>query len=767
MKRLFFIISFLFFFLNNSYSQSFIGKVIDENNSPIQYANVILINESDSLFLCGSVTNEKGEFNIPYKGNGNKRLKISYIGYVSKISHAEVDKYVTFQLTSLNAKLNEVVVIGRRKVFKMENGAIVTRVQNTLLATLSNANEVLSQLPFVNGENGNFKVFGKGTPLIYINNRLVRDENELSQLSPNDIKEIKVITTPGAEYDASVKAVIKITTIKPIGAGLSGMVYAKGTIAREFSDNEYISLNYRKGAWDILGSLDYYHSKQRQSYTGLQKFIFNEKEKRQQYSESDQWKEYSYNPVIGFNFNPSERHSLGIRYSGKISKDKDYSINDMESFDNLSTAEYIKQGILNKDNSDRHLMNAYYEGTLSNKLSVKINFDVSKGKKTNKQEIYYLNTSDSIPILAHGATNYNLYAAKGLLSYSLPKGTLSVGSEYAYTKNVQTYINEKEDLDLPETNDKALQNRTALFATYETQLKHFTFNAGLRYEIINLNYYQNEIKNKEQGQRYQKLFPNISVSYSGNRFHIQLAFESKVRYPTYNELRSNIQYSSPFLYESGNPYLKPNIKNEFTYMFSWMDFNFLASYTINKDAIFNVPQLYNDKPIILLKNENVDKYKEFNFGVSYSPSIGIWNPSWEISELKQWLNLGNPETKYNHPIFMYKWYNALEFSSKWIFRININGMTRGNEEVAMMKPSWGLNLMLSKKLFYDKLSIQLAVNDIFKTREAKWDMHFNNLQLFYDKDLDSRSIVLTLTYRFNSTKSKYKGTNATNEINRL
>ena len=57
-------------------------------------------------------------------------------------------------------------------------------------------------------------VFGKGSPLIYINNKPMQSSEELKQLKSEDIKSIEVITSPGAEYNAEVEAVIRIKTKK-------------------------------------------------------------------------------------------------------------------------------------------------------------------------------------------------------------------------------------------------------------------------------------------------------------------------------------------------------------------------------------------------------------------------------------------------------------------------------------------------------------------------------------------------------------------------
>ena len=91
-----------------------------------------------------------------------------------------------------------------------------------------------------------------GSPEIYINNRKVYDSSELDRLRATEILSAEVITTPGAEYDADVTAVIRIRTIKQRGEGWSGSVnlgYDQGRWGRA---NQQIALNYRVKGLDIF-----------------------------------------------------------------------------------------------------------------------------------------------------------------------------------------------------------------------------------------------------------------------------------------------------------------------------------------------------------------------------------------------------------------------------------------------------------------------------------------------------------------------------------
>lgn len=143
------------------------------------------------------------------------------IGYETYMEPFHSQNQSIIALTPKQEMLSEVVVTGHARLFKMENGGISADIQNTPLKTIGNLSEVLGQMPFVTKTDNTLTVLGKGTPIVYINNRLVRDNNELLRINSKDIKKVTVITNPGAEYDASVNAVIKVETSRPVGEGLS------------------------------------------------------------------------------------------------------------------------------------------------------------------------------------------------------------------------------------------------------------------------------------------------------------------------------------------------------------------------------------------------------------------------------------------------------------------------------------------------------------------------------------------------------------------
>ena len=174
------------------------GTIIDEQGQPMGYANVAILNPVDSTLLGGGVSNESGYFAIPYEQE-KVLARISYVGYKTIYKICDQPEVGTIRLQPETIKLNgvQVTVKGYRPVTAIKGDALVTNVAGSQLEHAGTANDVLTQVPMVLGRDGNFQVFGKGTPAIYINGREVLDMAQLSQLNSADIKNVEVITNPG------------------------------------------------------------------------------------------------------------------------------------------------------------------------------------------------------------------------------------------------------------------------------------------------------------------------------------------------------------------------------------------------------------------------------------------------------------------------------------------------------------------------------------------------------------------------------------------
>lgn len=251
-----FLICWLLQFVVLVHAQQVTGKVMDTNNNPIPFANVMLLNAKDSSFIAGTVTKDDGSFSLEANDNGNL-LKVSSIGYETKLIPLNSNNSVDICLDELVKSINEVVVKGSLPQYRAVAGGLNIDIHNSMLKDVGTANDVISLLPGVEGSNGNFTVFAKGKPEIYINNRKVQNNNELKYLKSNEIKSIDIITSPGAKYNSEVTSVIRIRTIKNTTDGLGVTAFSREEYARKLTTYDDASVTYHTGGLEVTGALSF------------------------------------------------------------------------------------------------------------------------------------------------------------------------------------------------------------------------------------------------------------------------------------------------------------------------------------------------------------------------------------------------------------------------------------------------------------------------------------------------------------------------------
>lgn len=743
-----------------SWAQSITGTVVDSDGQSIAFANVVLCQAADSTIIAGCTSDENGKFYFSTENKVKMYLRVSFVGYKTK--------YVELGASPLRIMLepmmlNEVVVVAQRKLYEQRSGEMIANVKGTILETLPKTADIIAQLPFVSSQDGNFTVFGKGTPVIYINNRLVQDLKELDRLMPSEIKSIKVNTMPGAKYDASVGAVIQIITKKAQGEGLSGTLYAGSKCSELWSMEEFTSLNYRHNAWDVFASSYLIQKRQQIDMKAYQQLSLVDAVHEIGYQEEEKVKSNRMAVVGGINYNPNEKISAGVQYVLNSAAWKDNMYNHISHAVN-NEMELKQQLALSNRPDHTHNINSYFTGNLSNNLSLDFNFDWVKGNERDNMYSWFPDdTSEDV----NTANNrwYNYYASKGILTYTNKYVNIEGGGEYSYTDMTQTYEIDNNTLGINNSNDVTKQNRWALFASAKFQFGNWGLGAGMRYEDIDFDYYKNKEWNKEQSKKYHKLFPNLFANYSKGNLQATLSYERKIKYPNYSSLRSNIQYSSPYIYESGNPMLLPQIQNDFTCILGYKNIKAIWGYTIYEDYITQMVELYNESSVVLVKPDNMKDVKSQFFALSYTPTIGIWQPNIELGG--QWQDLSLSGKSYDKPIFNIRLNNSLTFPHQWFVTVNIGWRSEGNSGIYLLKSLLQTNVHISKSLFDNKISISLMVNDIFRTDKIQWCINHNHIVFDYDKYTDSRYVQLTVRYNFNATKSKYKGGSSSDEKQRL
>ena len=160
-----------------SCGQDLKGEVVDERLNAIPFANVALYS-ADSVFVAGTVTDEAGAFELNDTIAKRGYLKVSCVGYAARELPLSDSGYYRIVLSQDKVVLGEVVVKGHLPRYARVRGGYEVNIKNSVLERLFCADDILGSLPHVTGKDGNFLVFGKGKPEIYLNSRKLRDASK-------------------------------------------------------------------------------------------------------------------------------------------------------------------------------------------------------------------------------------------------------------------------------------------------------------------------------------------------------------------------------------------------------------------------------------------------------------------------------------------------------------------------------------------------------------------------------------------------------------
>ena len=747
------------------------GHVVDENGKPVEFANVSLHtvtgkqgDENASAYLNGGVSNENGDFVIPCKAQ-RITLKVSYVGYKTVTRNVSVGNIGTITLQPESYTVKGVEIKGEMPQYKMTQGGMTVDVQHSMLHDVGNADDLLSMMPLVEGSDGKFTVLAKGEPEIYINNKKVRNPSELKNLKSTDVKSVDVITSPGAKYNAEVNAVIRIKTLKPQGEGLSLTATSQTWVNNKWNNYDDLSLKYRIGGLEAFASVASDNSHYSSDMDLEQELhISDDLFKLTAWTPlRNSWVWMQYTAGVSYDINAD--HSIGVSYTAQ------------KVFSQITKTDmsqrYLKNGEFYGDldlNIDAHLqdrpkweLNTYYVGKVG-KLGIDFNATVLKNETEDhinefERSLQFGNRS----ITTENWDRSNMLAAKLVLSHPVWKGMLSAGSEITRTDNHGHNYN--YEYIIPETDNKTEEDNIAAFAEYNMALGAWRFNAGLRYEHVSVEHLAFSITQPDACHDYNDWFPNLSVAWNKGKWSAQLSYGKRISRPRYGWLTSAVVYDSRMLYEGGNPLLRPSHLQsiDLNITRSWL--TFIAGFTHEHNFMTHIAKVYDaEKEIAIFMPENFDHQNRVYATLVASPKFGFWQPTATLHYYQQMFEADEYGTtrKLNKPEFSFdlkSWFQIND-ATKALLHINYTGsnhwgcMYRGS--------SFTVDARIQRSFLKNQLTATLYAGDIFRTARSKVITYYAIGQTAQNNYTYTQKVGLTLSYMFNASRSKYKGTGAGN-----
>ena len=754
--------------------QALLIKVVDAKYNPIGFANISIVNKIDSTKISNSITDSIGITKINLGAKASYTIKVSAIGYkqFTKDYLIKEQSSVAIKLVEDPNQLKEVVVKSSKPLIRQEDDKSVVDPE-PLAASSTNAYETIEKVPgiFID-QDGNVYLNGLTPAGIQINGRDLKMSASdvailLKSLPPNAIQKIELIRTPSAKYDASGGGgIVNIVLMKGIKLGINGSLntgFGQGVYG-----NQFIGFNLNSNNDKLSSYVNaQYSNSDSYSITNTDRTITIDSILKQHA------KAVSPNNAInlGYGFGKTVKEKWELNYDGRMSQNK---------FDNTTNSEsFLLQVSVNQDNGNlkSFVNNKGVNNFINQSFRAKLKLDTLSGEWINDVSFNFSNSNtDQIyanTVAANNTTsggNGNSVNDRSYFTYQSDIKKKSFGlmlesgikTSVLHFDNHSNYTKTILGITAPDAfRTSSFKYTEIINAGYLQASKTWgpvVLKVGSRIEQTIMQGHQMLPKDTTFSVNRADAFPYVYLSrkilmilnYELRGF---LVYRKTISRPTYDYLNPFARYIDPFLYEMGNPNLKPQFTTNYEANIS-VDDKPLFAYGVNEttDIFTNVVyQSPTNKQVSVRTYDNLGKSRETYFRI-----LGVIPPG-----KKYFAVLG---TQYNRNdyngyyegkpiVFNRGTWSVFTFQSlklDGLSTMTLNGFWRfkGQQQFYELSDFGTLNTSINRQFLKKKLVITASYNDFLFTNNNHFELHQGSQNAIGYRETDSRRWGLSLRYNF-------------------
>lgn len=543
-----------------------IGRLIDNHNLPVEFANIQLLNPKDSSFLCGGVSNANGDFVIPCQQK-QVLMKVSFVGYKTICKLVPIARIGNVRMQANSYLLKGVTVEAARVVEKVDRQIIFPTKEQ--VKTASNGYDLLDNLslPTIIVNRAERKVLSlKGGDVQIRINDVKASMQDVLALQPDEVTKVEFINVPGLKYgDSNLDAVINYQVRRRYAGYVSGVSTMQGTKAGFNNSDGYFKYNVKKSEFSINYSFSY-RSVEERSYESLGTYHLPTGETlHRNYLGYDSPFLYTTNNVqLGYNLSEPDKYTLNVR---------------LNFFNYNSPVRGMNQLYQESGKANQYLQNnrkmleqipsldIYYSLNMPHDQNLALNL-VGTYIGTDYQyrmREYTFNKSPDESVKNAPLTDYSYNATgrkrsligEGTYSKNWKQMTLSVGGQYNISHTDNIYVGSSNaDTELKYSN-------LYLFTQLQGQQKWFSYQVGVGAT-------RSSIHQGENGYCKWLFRPQVTLQAKASD-RLSFKWSSKITsdIPSLSDLSELRQYSNSFEARDGNSGLKPFTGYNNTLSASW------------------------------------------------------------------------------------------------------------------------------------------------------------------------------------------------------
>lgn len=771
----------LFVFSAAAQQTSIRFKVVNAKQQPVSFASLTLVMMPDSSIRQQHVADSNGVAVFTQVAPGQYGVKATSINYEPIEKNITVkDGSSEFTIVMANAAktLSGVTVTATRPLMRQEDDKTIVDPEN-LAVSSTNAYEIIEKTPglFVD-QDGNIYLNSTTPATIYINGREQKMSTAdiatmLKSLPPNSIASIEIMRTPSARYDASGSGgIVNVILKKGVRIGFTGSVNAglnQGVYGNRFAG---ININSNNGSRSSYLNLQI---SQRNTYEQIKTDRIFAPDSMLSQDAFTKYPTNSYYAGYGLNYELNKKWDFS--YDGRLSYNNAHNTTkNLSDITKMSTGELITR-------NEAQVKNRAKSFNINQGLALKFKFDSLGSEWTsdlsytfvpnNSQQLF--NTVFYAPQHPDAGGDGDIdntlqfLSAQTNIIKKLPgKLTLEGGlkTTNVWFKNQTDYFMQSGNSRVKDAfrtrSYRYTENIHSVYVQGSKNISGITFKAGVRMENTNMKGHQTIPGDTSFTQHRTDLFPYVYISrpvmtIAGYELRAYLVFRRTISRPAYEYLNPFPRYIDPYLFETGNPSLRP----QFTYNYEAnisVDERPLLAIGVNQTKdIFNqvVYQADTSSSLAYRTYDNLGKNKEI-----YFRGLGAIPPG-----KRYFFVVG---AQYNHNFYQGLYENApLSFKrGSWTFftfhnfkvtpltQLTLNGFVRFNGQLQFYElSSFGaLNMSLSQQFLKKKLTVTLSANDMFFTNNNRFTLRQGSVDASGFREGDTKRFGLSVRYNFGFRK---------------
>lgn len=766
------------------------GKVYESGTTvPVEFANVIIYNPSDSSMITGGLSDANGIFNLKDIPFGEYYMVIDFIGFdkqvISNVNISAKNRHVdlgTVQLSMAAIELSAAMVTAEKMAVEYRIDRKVINVDQDLDAAGSSAVQILEKAPSVrvdlSGEvflrgSSNFTVLIDGKPSV------LQGSEALQQIPASTIENIEIITNPSVKYDPDGTAgIINIVLKKNRLDGLAGVVNVSAGTGDKYASD--VSLNYKTGKFNILGGAEW----------NDRQFPWEGNQLRETYSTDTTYLRESFGTGAwmrnGYKFRGSVEYAasdrttytLGGEY-GKFGFGMDNYQHFKETTQPVSDERFYITDDKRRWNRDYFTMTGNIKHNFNGEghtLSLFGFYSRRDGSEVQDNRQYNTDASwnsiDEFPFLLRTNESGPSQQFRFESDYTRPlgqAGKMEVGYHFRRGIEDEGTMLETWDYDrgiwVENENytrySEYQRNIHAVYGIYSNGFKTLEYQVGLRGEYT---YREISVTNTGESSLVDRFdyFPSLHVS---NRFNdknqVMASYSRRINRPRGWYLEPYVSYVDEFTRRVGNPDLLPEYTD--SYEMGYLrtleagNVSFDAYYRQTDNKITSIQTVDPETGILYFTYQNLNNDRAAGFEGSF------------MYDLTKWFNLNLSGSIFNYrlddltsaeegTVSSNNWdaraITSFKLPTETRLQVNFTYNSPTVSAQGNRNENYFVDLTLRQDFLKKQLNVTFRIDDVFATRQQTTETFGEN---FYVRDYqrrESQIMTLTLSYRLNNFKER-------------